>query len=61
LWLHQLIIILHRSFIHYSIQDKNSLQRIEKSAEEKKNSLEKRNIRLTIINALDLISCFKFI
>jgi len=39
----------------------NPLQRIEKSAGEKKNTLKKRNIRLTIINALNMISCFKFI
>jgi len=33
----------------------------EKCAEEKKNPLKIRNIRLTIINALNLISYFKFI
>jgi len=34
---------------------------MEKSAEEKKNPLEKRNVRLNILNALHLVSCFKFI
>jgi hypothetical protein len=33
----------------------------QKSTGKKKNPLKKRNIRLTIINALNLISCFKFI
>ncbi len=33
----------------------------EKPAGEKKNPLKKRNVRLSIINALNLINCFKFI